>query len=410
MFSYISALPSAAWEQARPRTLALLGSTGSVGVSALDVVEARPGFFRVLALAGGRNVQRLAEQAARLRPHWLGVQDSASADALRALLPTGYAPQVLVGQDGYAALASLPEVSTVLSAQVGAAGLRATVAAAESGKVIALANKESLILAGKLLRDLCARTGAVILPVDSEHNALFQAALGRAPAAIHSVTLTASGGPFRGKTAADLATVTAKEALRHPKWSMGPKISIDSATLMNKGLEVLEAHQLYGLPSDQIKVLVHPQSLVHGLVEFADGSQLAQLGVPDMRLPIAHCLAWPESAPCGVPFLDLARHGALTFEEPDLLSFPCLNLARRVMEQGGGSAVVLNAANEVAVDAFLAGRITFMEIPALIARALDDHNLHPPCAAPAPEPDSVAAIEALDLATRHTVGGWIELR
>ena len=402
MFSYISKLPSAEWERLRPRGLAVLGCTGSVGVSALDVVAARPGFFTVHALAGGRNIKLLAEQADRFRPGWLAVKDGPTADALRPLLPIGYAPRLLTGQDGYAELASLPEISTVLSAQVGAAGLRATVAAAEAGKVVALANKESLVLAGKLLRRICARTGAVILPVDSEHNALFQAALGRDPATVRAVILTASGGPFRGRKPDFLRQVSADEALCHPNWRMGPKITIDSATLMNKGLEILEAHQLYALPPDRIGVLVHPQSLVHGLVEFTDGSLLAQLGTPDMRLPIAHCLAWPECAPCGVGPLDLARQGTLTFEEPDLTSFPCLALARQVMLRDEGRAVTLNAANEVAVEAFLAGRIGFMDIPALLAQALEAHN--------APEPDSVAAIEALDHATRRQVGGWIETR
>ena len=400
MVQYISSLPSPEWEQALPRTVVLLGSTGSIGVNTLKVIAEHPQMFRVVALAGGCNIPLLAEQALCWRPACLGVQTQQGRTALLDALPADYRPEIVVGPEGYARLATLPEASTVLSAQVGAAGLRGTLAAAKAGKVICLANKESLVLAGSLLRELCAATGAVILPVDSEHNALFQGLYGRAPETVRRVILTASGGPVRGKNREYLASVTPAQALKHPNWSMGAKITIDSASMMNKGLEVIEAHHLYGLSSERIGVLVHPQSLVHSLVEFTDGSLMAHMGTPDMRMPIAHCLAWPRSLDSGVAPLDLARAGTLTFEEPDLHSFPCLELARQTIGKCSALPVVLNAANEVAVAAFLSGRIGFMDIPALISKALDA------CSASAP--DSPEAIETLDHETRLAVGSWIE--
>ncbi len=396
--SYISNLPSQEWEQHRPRSLALLGSTGSIGVNALKVVEAHPHDFRVVALGAGRNAKLLAKQALHYRPDWLAVQDTQTAENLRLLLPPSYTPTILVGHAGYETLASLPEASTVLAAQVGAAGLRGALAAARAGKVIALANKEALVLAGHLLRDIATATGAVLLPVDSEHNAIFQAMHQRMDD-VRQVILTASGGPFFGKSKDFLQTVTPEQALRHPNWKMGNKISIDSATLMNKGLEVIEAHHLYGLPSDRIQVLVHPQSVIHSLVEFHDFSQLAQLGVADMRLPIAHCLNWPLCVDVGVAPLSLSAQRTLTFDECDLHSFPCLALARRALHEGSAAAVVLNAANEVAVDAFLERRIGFLAIPELVERAMD--------ACTATSPDSIETIEMLDCQTRRQVVGWI---
>lgn len=400
MIRYITELPSSEWENSFPRPVVLLGSTGSIGVNTLRIIEKHPDLFQVVALAGGRNVERLIEQALRWRPPYLGIQTEEGRKALLAALPSGYEPEILVGPQGYAELASLPEASTVISAQMGAAGLRATMAAAEAGKVICLANKESLVLAGGMLRETCARTGAVILPVDSEHNAVFQGLRGRNPETVRRIILTASGGPFRGKKRDFLATVTPAQALKHPNWSMGAKITIDSASMMNKGLEIIEAHHLYGLPLERIGVLVHPQSLVHSLVEFEDGSLMAQAGTPDMRMPIAYCLAWPLCLDAGVPPLDLARSGALTFEEPDLHSFPCLELACRTIGKGSALPVALNAANEVAVEAFLSGRIGFMDIPDIIGRALDECS--------APDPASLEAIETLDHETRLRVGLWIE--
>ncbi len=446
---YISPLPGTAWRQAWPRRLSVLGSTGSIGVSALDVIRRQPEDFHLFALAGARNLTLLARQAAEFRPPFLGVLEETSVAELRRLLPAGYSPQILHGPEGYAELARLPEAHVVLSAQVGAAGLYATAAAVTAGKVIALANKESLVLAGHLIRRLCERSGAVILPVDSEHNAIFQClagsgalysedgaetrpttqstdeAHGTAPSQpggtggnhfprrgpgqspgfspAHTVSrliLTASGGPFRGKSAAELAAVTVEDALAHPNWNMGAKITIDSATLMNKGLEMIEAQHLYGLPLSAIDVLVHKESIVHSLVEFADGSQLAQLGVPDMRVPIAYCLGFPRRLDTGVRRLNLAEAGALTFAPPDEALFPCLGLARQAQEAGNGSPVVLNAANEMAVEAFLLRRIGYLDIARIVERALAEHAAK---TYSWDEPDTLEGIMALDAHTRTAV-------
>ena len=375
MIRYISSLPAPEWEAARPRRLCILGSTGSIGVNGLRVVESFPDMFVITALAAGRNVQLLAEQALRWRPSWLAVQDEESAAALLALLPDSYRPHIEVGQEGYARLASLDEVSCVLAAQVGAAGLAGAVSAALAGKVICLANKESLVLAGDVLRAICAYSGAVILPVDSEHNGLFQA-LYRREQDVKRLIITASGGPFLGKKREFLTRVTPQQALNHPNWRMGPKVTVDSASLMNKGLELIEAHHLYGVPADDIGVLVHPQSLVHALVEFHDGSLFAHMGVPDMRMPIAYCLAWPLCASVGVTSLELAKAGTLTFSEPDIQSFPCLSLALRAVHTGTDCCIALNAANEVAVAAFLNNQIGFMDIPELICDVLDNVQVH----------------------------------
>lgn len=375
MKGYISALPSARWNTARPRPLTILGSTGSIGVSALKVVEAQPHQFRVVALAGGRNIELLAAQISQFRPDWAAVQDEQAAQALLALLPdnfvgpSGQPVRIVHSAAGYAQVASLPDINTVLSAQSGAAGLYATMAAVVGGKVVCLANKESLVLAGNALRDACKASGASILPVDSEHNALFQLLRNRDDVA--RVCITASGGPFRGWKPEQLAKVTPEQALNHPKWRMGPKISIDSATLMNKGLEVIEACRLYGLPPDRVDVLVHPQSLVHALAEFTDGSFTAHLGMPDMRMPIAHCLNWPLTEPVGVARLDLASAATLTFEPADLYSFPCLKLAREALaDETGTACILMNAANEIAVEAFLQEQIGFTDIPRCIAHVL----------------------------------------
>ena len=392
---YISAPPAATWREAQSRSLVLLGSTGSIGRNALSVVESQPDFFRIVGLACARNVRLLAEQAVRWRPGHLAVLDATAATALRALLPKGYAPHILVGKVGYEALASLPQADTVLSAQSGSAGLAATLAAALAGKVICLANKESLVLAGDLVRRICRHRKAVVLPVDSEHNAIFQCLAGRGQE-VRRIILTASGGPFLGKSTADLQHVTPAQALKHPNWNMGAKISIDSATLMNKGLEIIEAFHLYGLPVERIQVLVHPQSVIHSLVEFHDGSQLAQLGTADMRLAIAACLLWPQCRPLPVPALDLTAR-PLTFQIPDVENFPCLNLARQSLEGRGGRCVTLNAANEAAVELFLAGRCTFTDIPRLVASALKAHEDrtpgHQPLCAPDQARDGTLSLE-----------------
>lgn len=416
MLRYISALPGQTAK--KKRGLALLGSTGSIGTSALQVVRLSPERFTIVALAGASNITLLAEQAVEFRPAFLGILHERDIPALRALLPAGYNPEIVCGQKGYEELAQLPDVDMVLSAQVGAAGLHATWAAAISGKIIALANKESLVLAGGLIRQACAASGACVLPVDSEHNAIFQCLTGSfgqnsgsAKARTNTVArliLTASGGPFFGKDAAFLRQASPAMALDHPNWKMGTKVSIDSATLMNKGLELIEAHHLYGLPMDRLDVVIHRQSIIHSLVEFADHSQLAQLGQPDMRIPIAFCLCWPERGPSGAKALDLTSLSALTFARPDAALFPCLNLARQAQQQAKGAPVALNAANEVAVAAFLDKRIAFDYIPRLVEWCLKAHEAghfasHPPTA----EPASVEAVLALDAEVRAKAQEWV---
>lgn len=371
---YISSLSVP--ETGRPRRLAVLGATGSIGVSALRVAAEHPDRYVVAALAGATNVTLLAEQAAAFRPAALAVLDEARAAALAALLPAGYAPDIRIGPAGYAALAGAADVDVVVSAIVGAAGLVPTLAAVAAGKVVALANKESLVLAGDLIRETARRTGAVILPVDSEHNALFQALGGPGLPdlpLVERLVLTASGGPFRTKPSDEIAGATPAMALAHPTWAMGPKISVDSATLMNKGLEVIEACRLYGLPVSMVEVVVHPQSIVHSLAQLHDGSLLAHLGPPDMRVAIAYCLGYPARLPLSVPRVDLVKLSQLTFEAPRERDFPCLGLARRALCAGGSHTVVLNAANEAAVALFLEGRLPFMGIAATIEAALCAH-------------------------------------
>jgi 1-deoxy-D-xylulose-5-phosphate reductoisomerase len=400
---YITSLSVA--DDGRPRRLAVLGATGSIGVSALRVAAEHPDRYVVAALAGATNVALLAEQAAAFRPRALAVLDAARAEALRALLPAGYAPDILTGPEGYAAMAGAADVDVVVSAIVGAAGLVPTLAAVAAGKVVALANKESLVLAGDLLRETAAATGAVILPVDSEHNALFQALGGPGLPdlpLVEKLVLTASGGPFRRKPREELDRATPAMALNHPTWAMGPKISVDSATLMNKGLEVIEACRLYGLPVAMVDVVVHPQSIVHSLAQLHDGSLLAHLGPADMRVAIAYCLGYPARLPLSVSRVDLVTLGSLTFEAPREADFPCLGLARRALEAGPSHTVVLNAANEAAVALFLAGRLPFMGIPLAIAAALDAH-------AGQPVPDA-ATIMDLDARVRRETAAWAEVR
>lgn len=374
MKSYISPWPETVECPPFPRALSVLGATGSIGDSALKVVARHPDRFRVTALAGGRNGGKLAELCNVFKPRYAAVLDDAARSEFLARVEDGSRTELLVGPDAYVRLATLPEADLILSAIVGAAGFEPTLAAARAGKMIALANKESLVLGGHLIRAACAESGAVILPVDSEHNALFQGLAGHgSDEELKRLILTASGGPFRGRDAAFLSTVTREQALAHPNWDMGAKISIDSATLLNKGLELIEACHLYGLPPDMVSVVVHPQSIIHSLVEYVDGSQLAHLGNPDMQVPIAHCLCYPERVTVDVPRLDLATVGQLTFEEPDLAAFPCLRLAREAFDAGPSHPIVLNAVNEVAVDAFLKERIGFLDIPAMIEAGLDRH-------------------------------------
>jgi 1-deoxy-D-xylulose-5-phosphate reductoisomerase len=350
------------------KRLLILGSTGSIGTQALDVVARAPESFEVVGLSAERSHGPLVEQA---RAH--GVERIALGDA-DAAARAGEAwtdGEVLAGPEGLVRLVAESGAELVLNAIVGSAGLGPTIVALTEGIDVALANKESLVVGGELVIALSEATGAQLIPVDSEHSALHQLIAGERPGTIDRLTLTASGGPFRGRAAAELGNVTVAEALRHPTWAMGGKITIDSATLMNKGLEVIEAHWLFGVPYDRIGVVVHPQSLVHALVTLCDGATLAHLGHPDMRVPIAYALHHPERVEMPVPALDLAAVGALTFEPPDLDAFPCLRLARDAGIAGGTAPCVLNAANEVAVHAFLGGRLGFGGIPAVIETALE---------------------------------------
>ncbi len=354
------------------RRVAVLGATGSIGTSALDVIGRHPDRLRVEALAAGSNVGALLALCLIHRPAHAAIADEAGYAALRdGLRDAGLATEAHAGMAAIDALAADAGSDTVVAAIVGAAGLSSTLAAARAGKRLLLANKESLVLAGELLIAAARAAGAAIIPIDSEHNAIFQCLPdAHAHAGMKRIQLTASGGPFRGRSRAELADVTPAQAVAHPKWSMGPKISVDSATLMNKGLEVIEAHHLFGVPGARIDVLVHPQSLVHSLVEFVDGSTLAQLGLPDMRTALAVGFAWPERIESGVGGLDLRQHGRLDFEPPDLDAFPCLRLAYAALDAGGCAPAALNAANEEAVSAFLQGRIGFLSIPALVEDAL----------------------------------------
>jgi 1-deoxy-D-xylulose-5-phosphate reductoisomerase len=361
---------------ARQGRIAILGATGSIGASALDVIARHPERFSVAALTANRQWEALLELVRRFRPPHAALLDAGAARELAAAVRReGLPTRVAQGAEGLCAMATLPEADTVVAAIVGAAGLASTLAAARAGKRILLANKETLVLAGALFIAAVREGGATLLPVDSEHNAIFQclpAGAGRdvATLGVRRILLTAWGGPFRVTPLPDLARVTPDAACAHPKWRMGRKISVDSATMMNKGLEVIEAHWLFGAPVDAIEVVIHPQSIVHSLVEYVDGSVLAQLGNPDMRTPIAQALAWPERVDAGVTALDLARIGRLDFEPPDATRFPCLGLAYGALRAGGTAPAVLNAANEVAVSAFLEGRIGFPDIATICEEAL----------------------------------------
>jgi 1-deoxy-D-xylulose-5-phosphate reductoisomerase len=373
------------------KSVTVLGSTGSVGTQTLDLLAADRGGYAVRALVGGRNAALLAEQARRFGAALAVVADESAWPALRDAL-AGSGIEAAAGTAAVVAAAG-SGADWTMAAITGAAGLNATLAAIRRGGAVALANKEALVCAGDLMLAAVAAHGATLLPVDSEHNAIFQAMADNRRAAIERITLTASGGPFRTASLEEMAHARPEAALRHPVWSMGAKISIDSATMMNKGLELIEAARLFGLPSAAIAVLVHPQSVIHGMVHYCDGSVLAQLGSPDMRTPIAHTLAWPERITTPAPRLDLAQLGRLTFEPPDEQRFPALRLARAALEAGGGAPCVLNAANEVAVAAFLDRRIGFLDIAATVDHVLSEFG--------APAVDSLEAVLALDAAVRE---------
>jgi 1-deoxy-D-xylulose-5-phosphate reductoisomerase len=358
------------------KALSILGSTGSIGVSTLDVVRQFPERFEVAALAAGRNIDLLCEQIKAFEPSLVAVLDQGlAAQLMQRLRSQNHQPEVLYGQEGYERVAAYPRSRMLVSAMVGAAGLLPTLAAIEAGKELALANKETLVIAGEIVMERAKSKGIRILPVDSEHSAVFQALQGNHREALKRVLLTASGGPFFDRTREELALVTPEAALRHPNWTMGRKITIDSATLMNKGLEVIEAHWLFDVPVEQIAIHIHPESIVHSMVEYIDGSVIAQMGIPDMRIPIAYALAYPERLPVQSPPLDLFRLRNLNFYPPDEERFPCLRLANEACRRGSTLPAVLNAANEVAVEAFLAGRITFLAIPQVIETVMKAHQV-----------------------------------
>ncbi len=355
------------------KRIAICGSTGSVGTSTLAVISSFPEDFEVVALAAGGNVELLARQIKEFSPGLVSLREERGRHRLLAYLEAEGidAPAIQCGAAGAVAVAACPEAELVVNAIVGAAGLGPTLAAVRRGITVAIANKETLVIAGHLIMEEARASGAILIPVDSEHSAIFQCLQGRGAEEIHRVLLTGSGGPFR--TLSYLRDVTPDQALAHPNWSMGPKITIDSATLMNKGLEMIEARWLFDLPPEKIQILIHPESIIHSMVELIDGAVIALLALPDIRGPIAYALGYPSRLPLELPRLDLARVGRLNFEAPDHQRFPCLELAYRALSQGGTAPAVLSAANEVAVAAFLARRIGFSEIPRLIERALEAH-------------------------------------
>jgi 1-deoxy-D-xylulose-5-phosphate reductoisomerase len=382
----------------QPRTLSVFGATGSVGQSTLDLVRRAPDRFEVLALTARHNVVDLAEAAIATKAKLAVVADDAHYAALKAAL-VGTGIEAAAGPNALIEAARVGADWT-MAAIVGCAGLMPTLAALESGSTVALANKESLVSAGDLMTSAARSSGATLLTVDSEHNAIFQCMDQTAPRAVRRIILTASGGPFRSWSGAEMAKVTPEMAVKHPNWDMGAKISVDSATMMNKGLEVIEAHHLFAMASARIDVIIHPQSVIHSMVEYIDGSVLAQLGTPDMRTPIAHALAWPERMETPVASLNLAQVGRLDFEEPDPLRFPALRLAREALEAGGAKPAILNAANEAAVAAFLARRIGFCDIAAIVERVLDRYNPSSPV--------SVAEVLAIDGEARRVADAMME--
>jgi 1-deoxy-D-xylulose-5-phosphate reductoisomerase len=384
------------------KRVTILGATGSIGLRTLEIVSSFSDEFAVAGLAArGSNVERVADICRKYNPKAVALLDAAAVDQLARLLPAPR-PELLVGAEGMVAVARDVDADVVVSALVGGAGLLPTMAAIEAGRTMALANKETLVMAGSLMTAAAKRRGVPLLPVDSEHSAVFQCLVGHNRGDVHRILLTASGGPFREWPRDKFAAITVEDALKHPTWKMGAKITIDSATLMNKGLEIIEARWLFDMPSDKVQVIVHPQSVVHSMVEYVDGSVIAQLGVPDMGIPILYALTYPERRPTPAARLDLTRTGALTFFEPDPAKFPCLRLARTALEVGGTAPVILNAANEVTVAAFLDRRLPFNDIPALIERALDRLEQGPLT--------SIEQCVGVDAEARRRVQEWVDAR
>jgi len=380
------------------RKIAILGATGSIGKSTLDLVERSPERFEVVAVTAATNAQALAGIARRTRAKLAVIAEESRLGELEQQL-AGTSCRAAAGEQALIEAAA-GEAELVIAAIVGCAGLKPTMAAVEAGKTIAIANKEALVTAGRLMTGAARTSGATLLPVDSEHNAIFQCLAGSRPEDVSRLVLTASGGPFRTASAELINAATPEQAVAHPNWSMGAKISVDSATLMNKGLELIEAHYLFDVPSSRIDVLIHPQSVIHSMVEFVDGSVLAQLGSPDMRIPIAYALSWPERIATPAQRLDLASIARLDFQEPDLERFPALRLARSALESGGVAPIVLNAANEIAVASFLAGRIRFNEIVRLVSWALDSGH--------SGAPNSIAEVLEIDRETRERVDAEVK--
>jgi len=380
------------------RRIAILGATGSIGKSALDLIERSPGRLEVVAVTASTNVEALAQIARRIGAKLAVIADEARLEELRDLL-AGTECRAAAGEDALIEAAT-GDAELVVAAIVGCAGLRSVMAAVEAGKTVALANKEALVTAGHLMTDAAHSSSATLLPVDSEHNAIFQCLAGNRIEDVATITLTASGGPFRTASLDAIDSATPAQAIAHPNWSMGAKISVDSATMMNKGLELIEARHLFGLPSERIHILIHPQSVVHSMVAFVDGSVLAQLGMPDMRIPIAYALAWPERIATPAQRLDLASIARLDFEAPDLDRFPALRLARAALETGGAAPIVLNAANEIAVARFLAGQLRFPDIVAQVAEALERADFA--------APRSIEDVLEIDRSTRARVAALAE--
>lgn len=359
------------------KKILVLGSTGSIGQNVLKVIESRPEEYMAVGLAAGRNVDLLLRQIERFRPKAVALLDREGANALSRRLSGNHRPEIHVGPEGYERLAAWDEPDMVVSAMAGSAGFVPTFAAIEAGKQLALANKETMVMAGSLVMEMARIKGVSILPIDSEHNAIFQSLLGHPREDLRRVIITASGGPFREMSLKEMASVTPEAALKHPNWQMGRKITIDSATLMNKGLEAIEARWLFDLRVDQISILIHPQSVVHSMVEYKDGSIIAQMGVPDMFTPISYALSFPRHFETPLPRLKLEEIGLLSFSKPDPVRFRCLDLAFRAAETGGSMPAVLNAANEVAVGLFLERRLGFLQIPVLVEKVMEAHRPHP---------------------------------